>query len=231
MERISVIVPAHDAAETLGACLASVRAQTRRAHEVVVVDDGSNDATADIARTAGVTVRSVPHGGAAAARNVGAGMATGELLFFCDADLALDPRLLERLAAALAAHPEASFAYCGFEWGGKTFGLRPFDAAAVRRNNYISTMSLIRRRDFPGFDASLERFQDWDLWLTMIGRGKVGVGVPEVLFRVRSEGTMSRRGGLSRLRATARIRRKHRLPWRVSDAWLAFKESVRAGRL
>lgn len=226
MERVSVIVPARDAAATIAACLRSIAAQTRPAQEIIVVDDGSADGTADIARQAGARVVSQPRLGAAAARNAGARLATGDLLFFCDADLLLDPALLETLAAALAAHPEASFAYCAFRWGGKTFGRRPFDAEAVKRNNYISTMSLIRRADFPGFDESLERFQDWDLWLTMTEREKVGVGVPRVLFSVQSDGSMSRRGGRSRLQATRRVRRKHGLRMRPSDYLVALKEQL-----
>ncbi len=229
MARLSVIVPARNAAATIGACLASILAQSRSADEIIVVDDGSSDETAAIARAADprVTVCTQGHGGAAAARNEGVRMSSGSLLFFCDADLLLDPKLLATLEAALTAHPEASFAYCGFRWGGKTFARRPFDATAVRRNNYISTMSLIRRADFPGFDPTLQRFQDWDLWLTMIEQGKRGVGVPEVLFDVQSAGSMSRRGGLSRLKATRIVRRKHRLPMRPVDYWLAFKEMLR----
>lgn len=229
MARLSVIVPAHNAAATIGACLASILAQTRAADEIIVVDDGSTDETTALARAADprVTVCTQRHGGAAAARNEGVRMSSGALLFFCDADLVLDVKLIATLEATLAAHPEASFAYCGFRWGGKIFARRPFDAAAVRRNNYISTMSLIRRVDFPGFDPTLERFQDWDLWLTLIEQGKRGVGAPEVLFTVQSAGSMSRRGGLSRLKATRIIRNKHHLLMRPLDYWLAFKEMLR----
>ena len=228
MARLSVIVPAHNAAATITACLASVRAQTRQADEIIVVDDGSTDGTADIAASFAPRVRLVrqPQRGAAAARNAGARQATGDLFFFCDADLVLEPRLLARLEAALQNHPDAQFAYCGFRWGGKTFGMRSFDATAVKRNNYISTMSLIRREAFPGFDESLARFQDWDLWLTMIEKGARGVGVPEVLFHVQQQGSMSHRGGMSRLRATHIIRRKHGLPMRFTDYLVALKESV-----
>lgn len=228
MARLSVIVPAHDAAATLHRCLESVLAQTRPADEVIVVDDGSTDRTSAIVASFAPRVRLIrqPQRGAAAARNAGSLQTTGELLFFCDADLILETALFEKLEAALATHPEASFAYCAFRWGGKTFALRPFDAAAVKHNNYISTMSLIRRKTFPGFDESLARFQDWDLWLTMMERGAVGVGVSEVLFTVQQDGTMSRRGGLSRLNATRIVRRKHGLRMRASDYFVALKESV-----
>ncbi len=228
MARITVIIPARNAAATLASCLESIRAQRRPVDEVIVVDDGSTDGTAAIAGAGGPLVRVVsqPGAGAAEARNAGARMVSGELLFFCDADLVLDPMLIAKLEAVLIDQPGASFAYCAFRWGGKVFSMRPFDPEAVRRNNYISTMSLIRRSDFSGFDPSLERFQDWDLWLTMIESHKTGINVQEVLFTVQSEGSMSRRGGFSRLKATRIVRRKHGLRMRVTDYLVALKEAI-----
>jgi glycosyltransferase involved in cell wall biosynthesis len=231
--RISVIIPARNASRTIRATLDSVFAETRWPHEVIVVDDGSDESIADSLRPYEdrLTFVRIPHSGAAAARNAGAKLATGDALFFCDADLELDPTMFDKLAVALERDPRAAFAYCSFIWHGRTFVARPFDAETLKRNNYVSTMSLLRRESFPGFDESLPRFQDWDLWLTVVERSGRGVAVPEVLFRVMEEGTLSRRGGLSRLVTTAKIRSKHHLPWRASDFWLAFKESVKARRL
>lgn len=231
--RISVIIPVHNGAKTLGQTLASLFAQTLLPDEVIVVNDRSHDAFAAVIAPyrSRITVIETPRPGAAAARNCGVAQASGDAFFFCDADLLLEPRLLERLNAALEEHPGAAFAYCAFRWNQKIFAQRSFDAAAMRRNNYISTMSLIRRTFFPGFDETLPRFQDWDIWLTVQGRGGYGIAVPAVLFSVLEEGIMSRRGGLSRLHATARIRRKHRLAWQWTDIWLAIKESIRARRI
>lgn len=231
--RISVVIPARNATRTIQATLNSAFAQSLAPHEVIVADDGSDDRLAEALLPYGdrILLVRIPHSGAAAARNAGARLAKGDALFFCDADLLLYPDLLAKLARALENDPGAVFAYSSFIWQGKTFVARPFDAEGLKRNNYISTMSLLRREAFPGFDESLPRFQDWDLWLTVAERGGRGVAVPETLFRVMEEGTMSRRGGLSRLIATAKVRRKHRLPWRASDFWLAFKESVKARRI
>jgi len=57
---------------------------------------------------------------------------------------------------------------------------------------YIHTTSLIRKKHFPGFDKKLKRFQDWDLWLTMLDRGYKGKFIPEILFQVKPGGTMSK---------------------------------------
>lgn len=231
--RISVIIPVHNGAKTLGKTLASLFAQTRQPDEVIVVNDRSTDDFRSVIQPyiERLLLIDSPRVGAAAARNVGIEHATGDAFFFCDADLLLEPLLLERLSGALEKDATAAFVYCAFRWNEKIFAQQPFDPALMQGNNYISTMSLVRRDAFPGFDEALSRFQDWDVWLTIIERGGRGVAVPDVLFSVIEEGTMSRRGGLSRLRATAQIRRKHHLPWRFSDFWLALKESVRARRL
>ncbi|TAL19687.1 glycosyltransferase family 2 protein [Patescibacteria group bacterium] len=230
---ISIIIPAHNASRTIVKTIKSILAQSKLPEEIIVVDDGSADNLQSYLSLirANVRLERIAHAGAAAARNAGARQAKGDALFFCDADIELFPTALQKLEKALADNPNAVFAYSAFEWGGRIFGNRDFDPEEVRRNNYISTMSLISRSAFPGFDETLPRFQDWDLWLTIIERGGNGARVPEVLFRVLEEGKMSRRGGLSRLRATAAVRKKHRLSWRISDFWLAFKESLRAGRL
>ena len=58
---------------------------------------------------------------------------------------------------------------------GKTWCNQPFDAAAIKRKNFISTMSLVWTKDHPGFDPKIKRLQDWDVWLTMLASGKTGV--------------------------------------------------------
>jgi len=88
---VSVVVCAHDAADTIDDCLTSVAALTYPSMEVIVVNDGSRDATASIARQhAGVRVIDVPNGGLSAARNVGLAAATGEIVAYTDADARVD---------------------------------------------------------------------------------------------------------------------------------------------
>ena len=104
---VSVIVPAYNAAEFLGECLASVEAQTFRDFEVVVVDDASSDATASIAgewRRKDVRFRlvSLPENrGLSGARNAGIAAAEGEWLYFLDADDCLYPDTLEWMTGTL----------------------------------------------------------------------------------------------------------------------------------
>ncbi|WP_246159458.1 glycosyltransferase family 2 protein [Nocardioides antri] len=99
---VSVVVPAYDVAVYLPACLDSLLGQTLPDLEVVVVDDGSPDASGAIAdeyaaRDPRVRVLHVENGGLGAARNVGIREARGEYLGFCDADDLMTPRALELL--------------------------------------------------------------------------------------------------------------------------------------
>jgi hypothetical protein len=86
--RFSVIIPAFNAATTLARAIDSVRAQSWPVHEIIVVDDGSSDDTADVARRFGDAVRLIRqrNSGVSVARNAGAAAATGDWLAFLDAD-------------------------------------------------------------------------------------------------------------------------------------------------
>ena len=84
---ISIIVPAHNEGKTIGACLDGLLAQTTgRDAEIIVVDDGSTDATREIAQSRNVRVLTQANRGAAAARNLGAQNARGDIVLFIDGD-------------------------------------------------------------------------------------------------------------------------------------------------
>jgi glycosyltransferase involved in cell wall biosynthesis len=104
--RISVVIPAYNACATLSETLDSVAAQTRPPDEVIVIDDGSIDATANIASQHRLQPRLIntPHAGAAAAMNLGARSASGECLAFLDADDLWSAEKLRVQADYLAVH-------------------------------------------------------------------------------------------------------------------------------
>jgi GT2 family glycosyltransferase len=105
---VSVVVAAYNAAQTLGSCLASLQTLDYPAYEVIVVDDGSQDESYDIARTACVTVLGTSHLGLSAARNLGIAAARGEIVAFIDADATADREWLCQLVATMRRHQAAA---------------------------------------------------------------------------------------------------------------------------
>ena len=98
MPRVSIVIPAHNAARFVGRAIESVREQTYSDWEIVVVDDGSRDGTWELLQASGPRVHSFRReqaGGPAVARNLALEHATGELVAFLDADDLLLPRYLE----------------------------------------------------------------------------------------------------------------------------------------
>ena len=96
--RVTVAVCARNAADTLDACLRSIRALDYPDYDVIVVNDGSTDATGAIARAhPGVTVIDTPPGGLSAARNTALRAAAGEVIAYTDADVEVDPAWLTYL--------------------------------------------------------------------------------------------------------------------------------------
>lgn len=104
MKSVTVIVPAYNARDTIGACIESLLNQTRRPDEVIVVDDCSREDTAQVALNYGVKVIKLEkNSGPGVARNIGAAAAAGEILAFTDSDCVAPADWLERIVAALDA--------------------------------------------------------------------------------------------------------------------------------
>ncbi len=98
--RISVVIPARNEAHRIGSCLEALAAQRGAAGDlqVIVVDDGSSDATAEVSRVGGATVVRTDGDGAGAARNRGVRESSAELVFLLDADCVPEPGWSEALA-------------------------------------------------------------------------------------------------------------------------------------
>lgn len=205
---VSIIIPAYNHASALPKCLAHVFAQTYTLYEVIVVDDGSTDEIVDAIKPFTEKIRLVrqQNAGANPARNRGWKEARGEFLLFCDADVVMRSDMLEKMVAALRAHPDAGYAYSAFRFGWKLFPGAPWSADLLRRVNIAHTTSLVRAADFPGFDESIRRFQDWDVWLTMLARGKGGVMVPDELF-------VAEIHGISRIGSSWLPKMAYSIPW------------------
>ncbi|HVP22030.1 MAG TPA: glycosyltransferase [Anaerolineaceae bacterium] len=97
---ISVIIPAYNAEKTLPDCLEALKNQSLIPQEIIVVDDGSTDRTAQVAKGFNVIVISQPNQGPAAARNAGIAQSCGDILLFTDSDCIPDAFWVERMVVA-----------------------------------------------------------------------------------------------------------------------------------
>lgn len=192
-DKISVIIPVYNHAHTLARALQSLFVQTVRPEEIIIVNDGSTDnfkktieqiLCSPEAKGYKIKIIEQINLGAPAARNRGLLEAVGEYVIFWDADTVGRSDMLFRMYAALQENPAASYAYSQFKFGWKKIKSHSFDAALLRKFNYIDATALARRADLPtgGWDETIRRFQDWDLWLTMLADKKTGVFVPECLY-------------------------------------------------
>ncbi len=238
MAEVSVVIAARNQAAWLGEAIASVCAQTFADWELVVVDDGSTDATRDVVMRHGGDrrVRYVhqAHAERSAARNRGIAETSAPLVAFLDADDCWLPEKLAKQVAALAAEPAAGLCYTPARFvdaTGQSLPIRkpPRTIAGdvfprLMRGNVIILASVVVRRrcldEVGGFDATLPTYgcEDWDLWLRIARRWPVAVVDEELTLYRRHAGNTAWRQVLASALA-------------VVDKWYADPETARrAGR-
>lgn len=197
--KVSVIMPAYNAEDTVRGSVASVLQQSLTELELVVVDDGSSDNSARLVRELAdgdprLHLICQPNRGAGPARNRGLSAARGEYIAFLDSDDYWAPDCLERLAAALDTHPGTDLAYCGWQNVGLTGGRgEPFVPPDYSDRDLVELFlggnrwpihgALTRREAIDrigGFDESWSSCMDYDLWLRLMAHVRI-VRVPEVL--------------------------------------------------
>jgi hypothetical protein len=181
-------MPAYNAGGTVGAAVSTVLGQTYRDFELVLVDDGSTDATVAIAGAHEGPLRVVrqENAGVGAARNRGIAAAGGELVAFCDADDLWFPTHLEALVgvydAAAGKRIATANSYWLFPAGIEASKVRyrgrfpsgDEQRVAILEQNFVNTMSLFPRAlvaEIGEFDAARRRAEDWDFWLRAIYAG------------------------------------------------------------
>lgn len=122
--RISVVVPVYNDAVHLPECLAALQRAATADTEIIVVDDASMDGSAATAERAGVTVLRLPqNAGPGGARNRGAALARGQILFFVDSDVAVAPDAIRRVLALFEQRPEVSAVFGSYDASPRAPGL------------------------------------------------------------------------------------------------------------
>jgi glycosyltransferase involved in cell wall biosynthesis len=195
----SVVIPAYQAADTIGDAIESVLVQTVVPLELIVVDDGSTD---DIEAALAsyrdrISLISKENGGRASALNLGVGHASGEYVSFLDADDAYDPARIESLGMLASERPDLDVLATDarLELGGRIVGRfsaqTPFaveDQRTAILDRCFIVCPCVRRKSFVevgGFNDALRLAQDWDCWIRLIMHGaRVGL-VDEPFYRYR----------------------------------------------
>lgn len=98
---VSIIIPAYNEEDCIGECLKSISGQSNRRLEIIVVDDGSSDATLEIAKRFKANTLHQNHKGPGSARNLAASHAKGKILVFVDADMTFDKNFIDDLIAPI----------------------------------------------------------------------------------------------------------------------------------
>jgi glycosyltransferase involved in cell wall biosynthesis len=178
-ELVSVVIPCYNQAHFLGEAIESVLGQTYKRHEIVVIDDGSTDDTAEVAgRYAGVRLIRQENGGLSRARNAGIEHSEGEYLVFLDADDRLLPEALRTGVEYLGSHEECVFVFGHYRFiaqnGSPLAECRPpihsdYYASLLQRNFIGMHATVAYRRalfeSIGGFDGVLDACEDYDLYL------------------------------------------------------------------
>jgi glycosyltransferase involved in cell wall biosynthesis len=181
--RTSVVIPCYNTGRFIAEAIRSAWDQTRAPLEVIVVDDGSSDHSAEIAEAAGARVIRQANAGVARARNVGLGEAKGEFILFLDADDRLLPTAIEAHLGCFVQWPEAAMVYGSnyvidthggmirtnaqapraYSWRDVLFGIVPSPSVAMFRHQAVILAG--------GFDPEVHYGEDFDLYLRLCATG------------------------------------------------------------
>jgi glycosyltransferase involved in cell wall biosynthesis len=185
---VSVVIPCYNSAETIESCLKSVLSQTYQDLEILVIDDGSTDHSADIVsgfmvkleRPERLRLIKQVNAGPSSARNTGVRMALGKWVAFLDSDDCWDVR---KLAIQMEyASLNSDLALLGVECakpsgaGSSSFSSVSFDQLLFK--NYFKTSGVLMRRsvalEIP-FDEKMKYSEDYRVWLLTSFKYKVGI--------------------------------------------------------
>lgn len=201
MPLISVVIPVYNGEKTLKETISSVLNQSCPDFELLVINDGSQDATLEIIsqiQDPRIKVFSYQNAGLSASRNRGISLARSEYISFIDADDLWTPDKLEKQLKALQENPQAAVAYSWTDYideSGNFFRQGPhfnFSGKVYQRlllSDFVGNGSnpLIRKQAFSkvgNFDESLKAVEDWDMWLRLAACYEfVAVPITQILYR------------------------------------------------
>jgi glycosyltransferase involved in cell wall biosynthesis len=225
-DSVDVVIPVYNGAKYLSDCIRSVCAQTFAPNKIIVIDDGSEDATHEIASGWGgrVHCHRVSHGGLPYARNQGLLRSTSEFVAFVDSDDIWTPEKLEVQLAVIEAASGPSMIF-GYVQQFISPDLTPEEASQIKCDSWpirglFSSTLLVRRSDCDRvrpFDESIQTGEFIEWYSRAVDLGIQTIVVPQVLCHRRLHrdnlgrgGASSRLGYVRMVKAVLDRRRKHR---------------------
>jgi glycosyltransferase involved in cell wall biosynthesis len=204
MPRISVIIPTYNRADLVGETIESVLRQTFDDFEIIIVDDGSTDATKEVVRRFDGSIKYLyqENHGRCYARNKGFEASSGDYVCFLDSDDVLNPRMIERQVSLLESKSDLGFVYSDYQFINRAGEILPkpeiYSAHPLRRGKIFqflicldfipSPSAVLARRGCINatglFDPSLNNAEDWDWLLRMTSVYETDY-VPEPLCLIR----------------------------------------------
>jgi glycosyltransferase involved in cell wall biosynthesis len=206
-DTVSVIIPVYNGQKFIRKAIQSVLEQTYPDIQIVVVNDGSTDATQQIVESefgGKVTLVSQKNGGLSNARNSGMRASTGKYVAFLDADDWWDPRKVEVQVRELKKNPDAAAHYTGLmlvqESDGTMEVNTPIDAATlwpqlrwgnpgIPPSSVMMKLSLLR--ELGGFDESIRACEDWVMWFRIVRQSRFVMSTEPLTYYLVSPGGLS----------------------------------------
>lgn len=200
--KISVVVPCYNQGKFLSEALDSVLAQTLQEWECIVVDDGSTDNSADIAKAYCAKDNRIRYvyqenAGPSAARNKGVSLTSAPLVFFLDGDNVILSELLGLGVEHMEKHTDCILYYTKGEYFGSRHGEFILNYTSYRDllvANSIDCLCIVRRTDFErvgGFDEGLFGYEDWEFFIRLLYHNDTIYKEPQILFKYRCNGSPS----------------------------------------
>ena len=193
---ISVIVPCYNQGQYLAETLDSVLSSTLQDWECIIVNDGSTDNSADVAkrfveRDSRFRLLYQQNAGPSAARNHGVNESTGEFILFLDGDDKIESEYISSGVSYLKRHTDCTLFYCKARTFGSEEKIKNWNYTTYRnllRYNSIDCCSIIRRKDFDragGFDENMRGYEDWDFFIRLLYKHDVVYQDERELFHYR----------------------------------------------
>ncbi len=194
---VSVVMPCYNDGRFIQESIASVKAQTYPEIELIIVDDGSDDAETIaaldvLAKEKNIQVLHTTHVGPSTARNAAIREARGKYILPLDADDTIDPTYIAKAVKILENHKDTGVVYCEADLFGAQSGkwdLPAYSFETMLFDNIVFVTALFSKADWEkvgGFNENMKAgMEDYDFWLSILGEGKKIEQIPEVLFHYR----------------------------------------------